>query len=173
MQRQLGITSMRPGPSGNPSAPNAANTDEATANPYPDIPALLVTRRGARVTTKRAWTARRTELLEDFSREIYGRVPRAVPRVAWREVRRVSMTVGGHAVLGRELVGQVDNTRAPGITVGITLMLVTPRRRRQGGAARDHVQGRRPARRSSAAPSSRGHAAACRSRATIRQAPSS
>ena len=38
MQRQLGITAMRPGPSGNPSAPNAANSDEAKANPFTDIP---------------------------------------------------------------------------------------------------------------------------------------
>ena len=29
MQRRLGITAMRPGPSGNPAAPNAANTDES------------------------------------------------------------------------------------------------------------------------------------------------
>ena len=126
MQRQLGITAMRPGPSGNPSAPNAANSDEAKANPFTDIPDILATKRGARVTTAAAWTRRRTELLEDFSREVYGRVPRDVPRVTWREVRRVSMTVAGHPVLGRELVGHVDNRRAPAITVDITLMLVTP-----------------------------------------------
>ncbi len=126
MQRQLGITAMRPGPSGNPSAANAANIDEATANPYADIPDVLVRRNGARVTTKAAWIARRSELLDDFSREIYGRVPRDVPRVTWREVRRVSMTVAGRAVLGRELVGHVDNARAPAITVDISLMLVTP-----------------------------------------------
>ena len=126
MQRQLGITAMRPGPSGNPSAPNAANSDEAKANPFTDIPDILATKHGARVTTAAAWTRRRTELLEDFSREVYGRVPRDVPRVTWREVRRVSMTVAGRPVLGRELVGHVDNRRAPAITVDITLMLVTP-----------------------------------------------
>jgi hypothetical protein len=34
MMRLLGITSLRPGPSGDPNAPNAANTDESKANPY-------------------------------------------------------------------------------------------------------------------------------------------
>jgi hypothetical protein len=126
MQRQLGITAMRPGPSGNPSAPNAANSDESKANPFTTIPELLVTRRGDRVTTAAAWARRRGELMEDLSREVYGRVPRDVPRVTWREKRRVSMTVAGRRVIGRELVGHVDNSRAPSIVVDIALMLVTP-----------------------------------------------
>jgi hypothetical protein len=125
MQRVLGITAMRPGPSGNPSAPNAANSNEATANPFADIPDPLVFSDGTRVSA-RTWPRRRLELLEDFSREMYGRVPRHMPRVTWREVRRVSMTVAGRAVIGRELTGRVDNRLAPGITVEITLMVVTP-----------------------------------------------
>ena len=36
MMEQLGITALRPGPSGNESAPNHANYDEALANPYPE-----------------------------------------------------------------------------------------------------------------------------------------
>jgi hypothetical protein len=35
MMEQLGIKTLRPGPSGNESAPNSANYDEALANPYP------------------------------------------------------------------------------------------------------------------------------------------
>jgi hypothetical protein len=35
MMQQLGITKLRPGPSGNEQAPNHANYDEALANPYP------------------------------------------------------------------------------------------------------------------------------------------
>ena len=38
MMEQLGITALRPGPSGNESAPNHANTDEALANPFPNLP---------------------------------------------------------------------------------------------------------------------------------------
>lgn len=126
MQRQLGITAMRPGPSGNPSAPDAANEDEAKANPFTDIPDLLAFNDGSRVRTAREWPRRRAELLEALAREMYGRVPRLVPRVTWREVRRVSMTVAGRVVLGRELIGHVDNRLAPDITVDISMMLVTP-----------------------------------------------
>jgi hypothetical protein len=40
MKDQLGIKTLRPGPSGNaaPGAPNAANYDPEKANPYPDLP---------------------------------------------------------------------------------------------------------------------------------------
>src|SRR5687767_7625665 len=93
MQQQLGITAMRPGPSGNPSAPNFANTDESKANPYTSIPDPLVFASGAPVRSARQWSRRRLELLESFSREVYGRVPKQAPRVTWREVRRVSTTL--------------------------------------------------------------------------------
>lgn len=36
MLDQLGITKLRPGKSGNADDPNAANTDESKANPYPN-----------------------------------------------------------------------------------------------------------------------------------------
>ena len=39
---QLNIDSTRRGPSGNPSAPNAANTDESKASPYTSLPDLLI-----------------------------------------------------------------------------------------------------------------------------------
>jgi hypothetical protein len=38
MMKQLGITTIRPGPSGNPQAPNAANTDESRASPFTSLP---------------------------------------------------------------------------------------------------------------------------------------
>ncbi len=59
MQRQLGILSMRPGPSGNPAAPDAANSDEATAMPFTDLPDPLRMQDGTPVTTRRAWARRR------------------------------------------------------------------------------------------------------------------
>jgi hypothetical protein len=46
MMDQLGIKSLRPGPSGNESAPNHANYDESLANPYPDLPDLLTLKTG-------------------------------------------------------------------------------------------------------------------------------
>ncbi len=126
MQRQLGVTAMRRGPSGNPSSPDYANTDESKANPFPTLPDVLERRDGTRVTAARQWPQRRAEIADDFAREIYGRVPADVPRVTWREVRRVSTHVAGRPVRGRELVGHVDNSAHPAISVDITLMLVTP-----------------------------------------------
>src|SRR5262245_969197 len=41
MLEQLGIKALRPGPSGNEAAPNHANYDESTANPFPDYPEIL------------------------------------------------------------------------------------------------------------------------------------
>lgn len=46
----LGITSLRPGPSGNPKAPNAANVDEAKATPYTTLPDPLVMKDGRKET---------------------------------------------------------------------------------------------------------------------------
>ena len=50
MMQQLGIKKLRPGPSGNASAPNHANYDEAIANPCPLLPDALITKKGKKVT---------------------------------------------------------------------------------------------------------------------------
>ena len=86
MKDQLGIKTLRPGPSGNaaPGAPNAANYDPEKANPYPDLPDPLTLRNGRAVTTADIWwKQRRPEIVEDFEREVFGRVPRSVPAVTW------------------------------------------------------------------------------------------
>src|SRR4051812_45261920 len=73
MLEQLGITRLRPGPSGNESAPNHANYDESLANPYPNLPDPLVLKDGQRVVTPETWwTHRRGEIVEDFEREVVG-----------------------------------------------------------------------------------------------------
>src|SRR5215831_4995589 len=81
----LHITSLRPGADGNHlDAPNAVNYDEAKANPYPNLPDPLVLKNGKKVTTaKEWWNQRRAEIVEDFDREIYGRVPKIMPTVKW------------------------------------------------------------------------------------------
>ena len=73
----LHITSLRQGADGNNrQAPNAANYDESKANPYPNLPDPLVLKNGKKVTTAEMWwKKRRPEIVEDFDREIYGRVP--------------------------------------------------------------------------------------------------
>jgi hypothetical protein len=84
MLKQLGITAVRPGRNSRADQPNAANYDEALANPYPKLPELMTLRNGRKVTTKAQWEVRRKEILEDFEREVVGRVPKVVPKVTWQ-----------------------------------------------------------------------------------------
>lgn len=126
MMSQLGITALRPGPSGNEQAPNHANYDAATANPYPRLPDVLTLKSGAKVTTAAQWTKRRAEIVSDFEREIYGRIPANVPKVTWRVVEQDTGTVAGRRVIAKQLAGHVDNAAYPSITVDIPLTLVVP-----------------------------------------------
>src|SRR5678816_3342307 len=84
MLSQLGITKLRPGPNGNEAAPNHANYDEEKANPFPKLPEALALRDGTSVKTADDWwSKRRPEIVEDFEREVYGRIPKNVPKVTW------------------------------------------------------------------------------------------
>ena len=77
----LHISSLRAGPESDPTSPHAANSDESKANPYPRLPDPLVCRDGKRVTTAKTWWAsRRPQILADFDREVYGRVPERTPK---------------------------------------------------------------------------------------------
>jgi len=127
MMAQLGIRRLRPAPSGNEAAPNHANYDEATANPYPDLPDPLRLKDGRPVTNAETWgRLRRPEIVEDFEREVVGRVPASVPRVTWTVARTERWTIGLHPVVGRQLEGHVDNSSYPGITVDMQMALVVP-----------------------------------------------
>ena len=128
MMEQLGITRLRPGPSGNASATNAANYDPAKANPFPDLPDPLVTKNGQKVVTaEQWWKVRRTEIVEDFEREVFGRVPKNAPKVTWTVVTQATdRVVGTMPVAAKQFVGHVDNTAFPSIKVDIQMTLVTP-----------------------------------------------
>jgi hypothetical protein len=127
MMGQLGIRKLRPGPSGNPSAPNQANYDESKANPFPILPDVLALNNGTAVKTAAAWwKRRRPEIVEDFEREILGRVPRGAPNVRWSVVGLARGTLGGRAAIGRQLVGRVDSAVHPALNVNIRMTLVTP-----------------------------------------------
>ena len=124
----LHITSLRRGRDGsNRQSPFYANYDEAKANPFPKLPDPLVLNNGQPV--KKAadwWKKRRPEIVEDFDREIYGRVPKLLPQVTW-EVTRMSHEMAGDVpVIVKQMVGHVDNSAYPGITVDIQLALTTP-----------------------------------------------
>jgi hypothetical protein len=128
MLKQLGIRKLRPGPSGNEQAPNHANNDEAMANPFPKLPEPLTLKNGQKVTTAAMWwNQRRPEILEEFDREVLGRVPKDVPKVTWTVTNTVDGMVGPHAAIGKQLVGHVDNSSYPAINVDIAMTLVTPK----------------------------------------------
>ena len=127
MMDQLGIKVLRPGPSGNESAPNHANYDESKANPLPDLPDALTLKNGKKVTTAQMWwKQRRTEIVEDFEREVVGRVPQNVLAVTWTVTNSEAAVVASHPVIKQQLVGHVDNSSFPLINVDIQMLLVKP-----------------------------------------------
>jgi hypothetical protein len=127
MMDQLGIKSLRPGPSGNESAPNHANYDESVATPYPDLPDLLTLKNGKKVTTPDIWwKQRRPEILEDMEKEVYGRLPKNIPAVKWTVDISEREMVGFMPVIAKKLTGHVDNSGYPLIDVNISMVLVTP-----------------------------------------------
>ena len=95
MMDQLGIKSLRPGPSGNEKAPNHANYDESKANPYPNLPDPLTLNDGQKVTTPQMWwEKRRPEIVDMYEKYVYGRIPTDVPKVTW------SVTAVDHEMIG-------------------------------------------------------------------------
>jgi hypothetical protein len=128
MMDQLHITSLRQGRNGtNPKDPTFANYDESKANPYPNLPDVLTLNNGKKVTTaKMWWTQRRPEIVEMFDREVYGRVPAHTPKVTWEVVSTKNEKNGDVAVITKKLVGHVDNSSYPKVTVNIDLTLSTP-----------------------------------------------
>jgi hypothetical protein len=128
MMELLNIKELRRGANGrDPKAPNAANYDESKANPYPNLPDPLVLKNGKKVATAELWwKQRRPEIVEDFDREIYGRAPKDTPKVKWEVTATEKQTVGDVPVVTKRLVGHVENSSYPLITVDIRLTLTTP-----------------------------------------------
>lgn len=128
MMKLLGIDSLRPGANGrDASAPNAANYDESKVLPLENLPDPLVLKNGKKVTKEKVWwNERRPEIVEDFDREIFGRVPSNVPKVKWEVVSTTEDTVASKRVLVKKLTGHVDNSGYPSVTVDIDLTLAVP-----------------------------------------------
>jgi hypothetical protein len=123
----LHIATLRRGPSGSPTAANPANYDESKANPYPNLPDPLLLKNGKRVKTKTVWwKQRRPEIVELFDREVYGRLPKNTPKVNWQVVNTTHETNGEYPVITKHIIGHVDNSSYPLITVDIDLTLTTP-----------------------------------------------
>lgn len=128
MMDLLQIKSLRPGANPNDAkAPNAVNYDESKANPYPNLPDPLLLKTGKRITMARDWwNHRRKEIVEDFDREVYGRVPRNTPKVSWQVTSVTNEKSGAVPIIVKKLVGHADNSSYPAITVDIQLTLTTP-----------------------------------------------
>jgi hypothetical protein len=128
MMSLLGIASLRPGVNGmDPNAPDAANYDEAKANPYPLLPDPLKMKNGENVTSAIMWwKERRPEIEEDFDREVYGRIPETMPSVTWEVISAEKDSVGVLQTVIKRLKGHVDNSSYPLISVDIDLLLAIP-----------------------------------------------
>jgi hypothetical protein len=111
----------------NTQAPNYANYDESKANPYPTLPDPLLLKNGKRVTNAETWwKLRRPEIVEDFDREIYGRLPVEIPRLSWQLISVIGEKNGEVPVITKQLVGHVDNSSYPLVNVEIQMTLTTP-----------------------------------------------
>lgn len=122
----LHIPELRRGPDGDPTSPNAANFEESKVAPY-TLPDPLVLKNGRRVTSADVWwKVRRPQIVADFDNEMYGHVPANVPKVTWEVVRTRHETVDKVPVVTKDLVGHVDNSAYPLLSVDIQLTLTIP-----------------------------------------------
>ena len=129
MMEQLGIKALRPGPSGNETAPESRELRRGEANPFPNLPDVLTLKNGRKVTTaddvveaaaagdRRGFRAR-------------GDRPRS------RERAEGDVDASPHGSKARSAASAVDRQgtgrrtwttrRIPAIEVDIQMMLVTP-----------------------------------------------
>jgi lysophospholipase L1-like esterase len=125
MLAQLGIKKMRKGRDGR----GADSSSEATANRLLNtLPELMTFKDGAKVTSASHWPRRRAEIVEDFEHEVYGRIPKNVPKVMWEVTKTVEGESGGIATVTKTLVGRVDNSAFPKIKVAIQANFTVPKR---------------------------------------------
>jgi hypothetical protein len=123
----LHISSLRRGPDGDPKSPNAANFDETKVRLSSTIPDPLILNDDHKVTTPQIWwRQRRPQILEAFDRDIYGRVPSNIPKVRWEITSTTNERNADAAIITKKLIGQVDNSSYPLISVDIQLTLSTP-----------------------------------------------
>ncbi len=79
------------------------------------------------MTSAAEWrNRRRGEILEDFQREIYGRTPKNVPKVTWEVVKSETGANGEFQTITKQLLGRVDNSAYPAVSVNIQATLTTP-----------------------------------------------
>jgi hypothetical protein len=123
MLDKLGIKTIRKG-----HQPNKDAAEDAVANRYKDsLPDLMTFKDGTKVKTADQWPKRRAELVEEFERDVYGRIPKNVPKVKWEVVSTTEGESGGIATVTKNLVGTVDNSAFPKIEVKIQASFTVPK----------------------------------------------
>jgi hypothetical protein len=124
MLDQLGIKKMRRGR----DARVKDTSSEATANPFKEtMPDLLTFKDGTKVMTADQWPKRRAEIVEEFEREVYGRIPKNVPKVEWEVTNTAEGESNGIATVTKTLAGRVDNSAFPQIEVTIEANFTVPK----------------------------------------------
>ena len=79
--------------------------------PYTSLPDPLILKNGKKVTNADAWwKKRRPEIVEDFDKEIYGRVPKKTPKVNWEVVSICDTSLEHIKAVTKNLLGHVDNS---------------------------------------------------------------
>ena len=146
MMEQLGIKALRPGPA---ATKRLRITPTTTSRPRTHFP---TTRRSCKLKNGQAvnspemwWKQRRPEIVEDFEREVLGRVPANAPKIKWTVTKTVDDKVGPYPVIARELTGRADNAAYPAISVDIQMVVVTPAWATEARSTDDDVRARCPA----------------------------
>lgn len=116
-RERMGLGELRDGASGDPEAPNAANTDEALVGSLEPPPLFS----SAADRTPAGWQERRAELVRLVEDHWVGRIPQAVEdfRVVWRKERTPSRP----GTIAEQWIGRViasDGRMGPTIDATIT-----------------------------------------------------
>lgn len=124
MLDQLGIKKMRKGR----DAKVKDTSSESTANRFKDsMPELMTCKDGTKIKLAEQWPKRRAEIALDFESEVYGKIPKNVPKVKWEVVKVEEGESGGIATVTKTLVGTVDNSAFPKIKVAIQASFTVPK----------------------------------------------
>src|SRR5262249_282975 len=83
---------------------------------------------GTKVKSADQWPKRRAEIVEDFEREVYGRIPKNVPKVKWEVTSTVEGESGGIATVTKKLVRHVANNAFPKIKDAIHAHFTVPKK---------------------------------------------
>ena len=127
MMDQLGIKALRPGRAAMRARLTTPTTTRLRRIHFPNLPDVLTLKNGKKVTSAAMWwNQRRPEIVEDFEREVIGRIPKNVPKVTW-EVTKSAEATGGRPSGDRQAAsGPCGQFVVPRLKVDIQMTLVLP-----------------------------------------------